>query len=678
MKKTTLVFFLVAICSCTFAQHIMEVIPGERDVTVQTLLYNNNVHVPEPNSLHVYDGNVMMEIDYPTVDGIRLRTPFRGNIFVFGDAVHLVLDHSPSRRFIARYSSGAFTLTPITGFLNSDVVVFRGKMYMVVEVPRDVPKLISFDGTRFRDVTTLPYSPFYKLIATDENVYINGYFAEGPYYLACYNGTSFTNIPFGGAMEQIDRVIEDNDSDDCYLISDNVVLYFDGTAASSQLFYSEDPTAHVMGAALFRDEFYFQVSNHPVTELYRFSGATLTTVSPPAGTEFLRPYQSDLVIYRDGMYVPISNGGIPSVFHYDGTDWEPFFGTGIVSDRLQIHARAGKLVMYQANLSQFAYEYNGRSFEAFATPAGVDHFAEYKLTTDCYHLWVGSRFDTASASWHFMLMKETFDSLCVAPGSSSVIPGDIAEYDRIIIGNHARERDWCWTGIDIDWVLPICITPPCPTPQVQTRLTDKYGKTAWEKIFDKPFSASIPLNDSEPYQLSIDIEKDKKFGNVLMLDKDLVSNGVEDLSLDFYPKDGYFFLDVETDKKQQVPLTMTLRNTNGEALWEKKFTAPFHDVIYDRVEKAGDYLQVSLQTQGKSGVSYYPNPFSAKLNFTIAKGSDPVNVSVMNMNGKMVLQEEFGDGGDYAIEMNGQKAGLYILIIKEGANTRRELIEFKD
>lgn len=679
MKKITLTLFFASIVwSYIFGQHIMEVIPGDREVTIQTLLHNNNVHVPEPNSLHVYDGETLTEIDYPLVDGVQLRSPFRGNIFVYRDAVHLILDRDPSRRFVARYNDGAFTLTLIPGLLNSDVVVFRGKMYMVVEVPLDVPKLVSFDGTTFRDVTALPPCPFFALHATNENIYINGLFTEGPYYLARYNGTSFTNIPFGGPMEPIERILEDDDSDDCYLIADNVVLYFDGTAASVQLFFSEDPATHVMGASLFGDDFYFQVSNDVATELYRFTGTVITTVSPPAGTQFLRPLpQDNLIAYRDALYVPVTVGGMPYVYRYDGINWESIFSPGIVSDRLQISARPGKLVFYQAYQSEFAYEYNGYGFDSFTTPAGVDHFAQQMLTARCYHVWLGSNYDSEASAWRFTLMKETFDSLCVSSGSTPVIPGNIAEYDRLFIGNHARERDWCWTGIDIDWEWPICF-PPCAPSQMRTSLTDKSGKTAWQKIFDKPISASIPLNDSEPYTLSVDIEKDKKFGNVLTLDKELVNNGIEDLSLDFYPKEGYFFLDVETDNKQQVPLTMNLRNTKGESLWEKKLTAPFHDVIYDRIDKAGDYLQFSLQTPGKSNVTYYPNPFTDKLNVIIAKGSDPVSLSVMNMNGKMVLQKEFVDAGDYSIELSGQKSGLYILTIKEGVNTRRALIELKE
>ncbi len=685
MKKITLTLFLAAICLSLFAQHIMEVIPPDtRGSGAIALEHRNTGYLPHFNSLDIYDGNSLTVVPLPMVDGVQLY--FDRDILVYGDEVYLTMRNGPYRQYIARFRDGVFSLARLPAVEASNIVVFNGKMYMVA-FDDDTYKLVSYDGSTFRNVITFPHTASYQIRATSNYLYVTER-RHGPwgrpdeFYLTRYNGVSSTSFRFPDDAGWLDEVFELSRSGESYFVTSNTVIYSDG-GTLFELFHRDPIDVDITGEVLWRNQLYFRTSNgrFQPTEFHRCSGATIATIEPPSGTTFLYPNlwtDDNVVVYRDALYVPVTAGGVPSAYRYDGSGWESVFSPGTTSTNLEIRERRGKLVFFQRNFSEFAYEYNGFGFESFSIPPGADFFGEYLLATRCYYLWLAAIDRPDLGGFNFILMKETFDSLCVAPGSSSVIPGHIAKYDRLIIGNHAPERDWCWTGIDVDWEVPICITPPCPLPQMQTRLTDKSGKTVWEKVFDKPFSSSIPFNDVEPYALSIDVESDKKFHNVLLLDKELVNNGVEDLSLDFYPKDGYFFLDVETEMIQQVGLTMTLRNANGESLWDKKFTAPFHDVIYDRVDKAGAYLQFSLQGEAKSGVSYYPNPFNGKLSITIAKGSDPVSVSIMNLNGKMIMQKQFDDAGEHTIEMNSEKSGLYILTIKEGGNSRRELIELKD
>jgi len=400
-------------------------------------------------------------------------------------------------------------------------------------------------------------------------------------------------------------------------------------------------------------------------------GTTCSEVLPPEGSWVS---QAEGTIYRGELHIPVHIGDRDYVYRYDGATFNRVLEIPAGRHAIWLSVRGGKLLIL--GYDDVAYEYDGTVLVSIQSPGHEVIYASHE-STFCHHTWTLLNTEAISpdARWSFAI--ETPDSTCVIPGGSApIIPGRLGEYERVTIEPYGRERDWCWTGIDVSWVInPICALPPCIPYSVQTTLTDSQGKTVWNRTFDKPFSTSFSMED-KPYALSVSVEKDKTFEQVLLMDQNLVNNGIESVSFDMYPKEDYFYFTVNTKKQQQVPITLTLRNTKGESLWQEKFTAPLDKYIRAFVEKPGDYLQVSLQQQ-TSGVMYYPNPFKENLTLEVAEGTAPVSISLSDLNGKVMFQSKLPGPGKHSVNVGSLKSGLYILTIVEGNLTRRELVKIE-
>lgn len=676
MKKMTLTFFMAAtLCSFTFAQHVMEMIEGDYSSPPRSLVHDNRLFIPTGSTLKVYTGEAFEDFSLPVVGGIRLT--FSQDIFSFRGSPYLTMYAEPDNWFIGRFTGSGVSNFRLPHSLISNVIVFNGLAYLVLRTTSG-EKLYSFNGTSLVEVASFTGETRYNLHVAGSFLYIDGSDRRSR-TLHRYNGATLTSIPVPSSSRGLSDVFQIRSSSSAYIVLYDVLYHYNGVTLTEVFRHPYE--LGIANPVMWNGVLYFRYYTGGTFEelLYRCSGTTLTEVTLPAGTSLSESINDGVVtIYRDHLYTPLLVEDETVVYRFDGATWESVYNWGDRGNSLTIKERRGKLVFYRVVNDRIAVEYDGAStFESFGLPPGIDWFAEPAGTTACYHLWMTGRVEDDEHKWSFV--KETFDTVCVtpSPGSASVIPANLGEFERFGMGHHARDRDWCWTGIDVDWdIIPICLTPPCAPPSVQTTLVDKTGKISWQKIFDKPFTSSFSLSDTQPYTLSVAVEKDKKFGSVLLLDKDLVNKGVDDLSIDFRPKQDYFRLTVSTDKQQEVPMIMTLRNTAGASLWEKKFTAPFDDVISAYIAKAGDYLQFSLQAQPKS-ISYYPNPFNGKLNFTTDNGSDAIAIAVSDMNGKVITQKQLKDSGEHSIDITGQKPGLYILTITEGKTIRKELIQLQ-
>src|SRR5690606_21738751 len=172
-----------------------------------------------------------------------------------------------------------------------------------------------------------------------------------------------------------------------------------------------------------------------------------------------------------------------------------------------------------------------------------------------------------------------------------------------------------------------------------TEFADKNGKVVLYKLFDKPFEFSVPLKDDQPYSLQMGLVDDDKKTTVVRYDDQLVSKGIESISLDMYPQDDYFFLTVRTGKGIQLPLTITLKNTKGEELWKQKLTAPLDQLIRAYVSTPGDYLELALDGKSSKGFVLYPNPIAGTLFIDNFEHRSPIRMSIRDLNGKTVLAE---------------------------------------
>jgi len=684
MKKITLTFFLAAISSSLIAtDHIMEVISGNVGSGVKVVEMDDQVYVPQGEVLKVYDGEAFTDYRMPVVAGMQLE--FAGSILVHNNVVFLSMTDGTCY-YISRFNSGGgFTRLALPGTLLTEVVRCNGQMYMLLQGASGV-KLYSYDGVTLLELgSSLPTTDLYKLIVGGSYLYLNGFGIArgGTHWLVRYSGGTFRTFSLPTNTKELTAAFQVGSSALAYLVLDKkLVGYYNGSALT-ELFRTDPVYNAVHSPIMFRNDFYFRTNATPglsAERLFKFHGIVRTEIFAPAGTGFIEPYYDvQLTVHRNAMYLPLEHGDTTSIYRYDGTSWERIYDWEGNAYGLTIWKRAGKLVFYQLLNGNRAVEWDGETFESFTVPAGIEWFVFPKVSTSCYHIWLTAYVDDSLPDYQWVLVKETFDSACVDSGGPAVIiPEKLQEYDRFFIGGHARERDWCWTGIDVDFdITPICTQPPCAPPSVQTTAIDKAGKIAWQKTFDRPFSTSIPLNDTQPYTLTLAVGKDKLFKGVLLFDKDLVNKGIEEMSLDMYPKEDHFFLTVMTDNNKPVSFTMTLRNTKGESLWQQQYTAPMDELIRAYAPKTGDYLQFSLAQAPKGTTTYYPNPFANTLTINTTEANGGVSVSLMDLNGNMISQKEFAEPGEYSWETNNRNPGLYIITIVENGHVRRELVQVK-
>lgn len=292
-------------------------------------------------------------------------------------------------------------------------------------------------------------------------------------------------------------------------------------------------------------------------------------------------------------------------------------------------------------------------------------------SNNIYH--AGSRYEATLGERLEMAVKYTQRS---SPGVS-VLPEAFEPYDNFDFSAYANGRYWCWTDILIHWKLnPICIIPPiCPSPRVSASLW-KDGKLTWSKQFKEPFQTSLP-DLKEPQLFTIALEVDQKFQDVIVLDDNLVRNGISSLSLSAYPGEKMLKMNVETTNGESVPFSMTLFNKEGTPIWHKEFMAPLSAEINELISEKAVSLKLSAINKDLK-LSYYPNPFAEELTVSIDKNVKlPAQVSVFSMQGKRAHQQTIEEAGNISVNLKGQKPGLYILVLKTQNDEIKELIELK-
>ncbi len=685
MRKTTLtLLFLFFISSTAQCQRILEIVSPPMTNLFTEIAQDDFVYFSERGGLTLqrYDGTTWTAFDYPVRDDIQLEfQDYSENLFVFGANVYVVLvKGGTSVKYLYQFNGASFSPLAFPGNVVSNAVIFRGKIHVLIETTLGV-KLFSYNGSVVSEVPSslMTTTQSYSLRGGGRYLYIrgNGGYSTLPDYLKRYDGSTFRNLPaVHGSVHELNQTFQIFGSEKVYLVfDDRAIYYYDGISMTE--IYRVDGVP-VYSPLLWRGDLYFEAGagTHPVT-LYKCIEGSRSEITVPGAT-LVRIYR--FALYRDNLYLPVQNSSGYFIYSYDGTAFTSFLSLpGVAGEGTSIEVRQGNLVILpRVGSDSSAYEYSGTGFTEIQVP-GDEWLFEIQESARCYHAWMIGYFDRDDYEYKFVLAVERPDASCppLDESETTVIPTRLQVYERIVISPYGRERDWCWTGIEVDWeIIPTCPFP-CTDPKIISTMKDKNGKISWQKTFSEPFNASISLTDTQPYTLSLGVETNQIVEDVLVFNNDLVNKGFESFKLDMYPKQDYFYLTVTTDKDIEVPFTMTLRNMQGQSLWQEKYTAPMDELIRAYVPKAGDYLQFSLQPNPTSSVTYYPNPTEGKLTISVSDDNQSVWVSVSDFNGKVISRKDNIGSGEHTLDISNQKPGLYILTIVEGKSTRRELIGVK-
>jgi hypothetical protein len=143
----------------------------------------------------------------------------------------------------------------------------------------------------------------------------------------------------------------------------------------------------------------------------------------------------------------------------------------------------------------------------------------------------------------------------------------------------AFDPDECWTGPFINWN---CLTPPyCVNPKEMKASLLFQGKTVWESTFSKPINTTFP--ESKDFRtFSLKVNDGQMFQDVLLVDDKLVKNGVTQLSFKTNAINESVDLNVTTDGAQ-IPITISLLNSQEKVLSKEQFTAPFQKTVIRKI-----------------------------------------------------------------------------------------------
>jgi len=380
-----------------------------------------------------------------------------------------------------------------------------------------------------------------------------------------------------------------------------------------------------------------------------------------------KPGGCDMEVYNGNLYIPTRpditlSGSTDGLNRYDGTTQTAVTmpaGLRYVKTTLEVYA--GKLwgAMNDGSVFPQWYAYDGTTFTRTTLPTGTRiHPGGDQRVFQCKLYIVLSTGPIIGTPVHALF---TYSDV----HECGLIPPVVDRLERFDIRNYRREREWCWTGVDVNWTLPTPCTPPCIDPLIRTALLDKPGQEIWAKTYDKPFQVTYPVDDKQSFIATTSIKTDKGFQDLVVLDKELVPAGIEELKLEMNPAQQKMQLAVSTEKDAKVPFVMALQDANGKTLWEQKFTAPITTAVSGTTSQRGTTLRFKLDgtAQQITSLSVYPNP--AQGSTTIAIGTNgsklPTRVTITDLFGKTFYKQDVTAPITINPDLSQAPKGMYVV-----------------
>jgi hypothetical protein len=199
-----------------------------------------------------------------------------------------------------------------------------------------------------------------------------------------------------------------------------------------------------------------------------------------------------------------------------------------------------------------------------------------------------------------------------------------------------------------------CPSLPC-APEYMASMSDQNG--GWKEIITKPTTISLPQSQ-EFNAISVSIKSQSKYQPIYLLDGSLPDNGIKSFALDSDWEEKKLSVSIETDGAY-VPVTLTLIDSVGKTLGERKMIAPGEKVFSERFKVPVAYIRFSAPTK-TSLVSFFPNPSNGQFKVSLDKSIKlPALFTIHNGQGTKVHQQLlFSSSTD--IILSTQNPGLYV------------------
>ncbi|AYB35138.1 T9SS type A sorting domain-containing protein [Chryseolinea soli] len=642
-RLTAWIILLLALCVSTHAagQFSYVTLPsGLQPTESEMVVFQDNMYLVLQDwmhtsfSLHKFNGGGATPIPVPSPYRLYPDTQFEE----MNGALYFMPDHDPADPTAAelmRYDGT--TLTPIDipdALIPADSMVLYGHRPFVFENALYIEAV--------RTTANPPLWDYYTIT-----------------YWIKYDGTSFSRINVSRSALTCEWPFEHSVPSDKLIYQDKLVARYQDYHSGARSLLSYD------GITIDRNEAIFH------------SGA----LANPGGCE-MEIYQGNLYLPTFDLHAPGSPFG-GKLSRYDGiTETEVAMPAGLRYAETTLEVYADKLwgAMYDGTGAARWYAYDGTTFTNVPLPPGTSINSRADQRFFRCQLYIVLQIGTADDT----IPKYALYGYSELRGcGSSVLPPAFDRFDRIDIRNYGHEREWCWTGIDVDWtIFPPCKFPDCIDPVFAVSLLDKPGAVVWTKSYQQPFQAIFPVDDKQPYITTVAMENDKKLQDVVVFDKELVPGGIESIKMEMKPRQKEFYLTVETEKNKKVPFIMALLDAAGKTLWQQEFTAPLSTSIDAVTKQRGTTLRF-LPAQGTNGitaVSVFPNPSesSPAIDIRTQGNTLPAKLTITNFYGKTVYQKDITAPTVHYPNLSQATPGLYIVTVTSaGGYEHKEVLVIK-
>lgn len=609
MPRITTILLLVFACNFTArAQRFLETVRDPANGQYNHTAYGGKIMIAghaDSFMLSFADDVAFTRKIYPLLGGIRLKYSSRDNPLThYGSMLYFALGRTAggtTTQFLYRFNGSSFAQITTSGNIVSNCIVYGSFLYFLANVS-GTTRLFRYNGTAVAEIagSGMPGSTWYRLHVAGPYMYISGAGAMAPgpsNFIRRFSGTSFLTLPWSGEGTRFDSAFSVPGTSRVYFTSHGRILYYNGSTVT-QVFSN---TGESINPRWWRNAVYFTTGTESTPGvrtyyLFRLSGATVTSLTLPAGYQVAPVPHSNPEIYGDRLYIGATHtDGTKRVLQYDGTTFTSFFiiPTGGVANGIRLFLREGNLMIHPNYVNgTHAFEYNGTVFSEIIAPPDRLLFP-YINSTACNHLWLNYYSDVTGI--HAAIAKESKD--CPAEPAPA-IPDHFMEFEQFDITTYGPDRGWCWSEIIIDWdIEPVCPLPPCPDPEFELRMMDANNGVQWFEKFSKPSSFAVPLPDQQPFRTVLSSAGTKR--DLLIFEPDLLPMGIEMVKVNIKPKQHYFLLTASTRNNMQVPFKATLLNANGQVLWEQTFIAPFSQQITATVQEPGKTLIFSIPNMGQ-------------------------------------------------------------------------------